>query len=29
MTAELGIRAMVDRETAVWDRLDANALVDL
>jgi ketosteroid isomerase-like protein len=29
MTAELEIRAMVDRETAAWDRQDAQALVEL
>lgn len=29
MTPELAIRAMVDRETAAWDRQDAQALVEL
>ena len=29
MTAEVEIQAMVDRETAAWDRQDAQALVDL
>lgn len=29
MSAELEIRAMVDRETAAWDRQDAGALVEL
>jgi len=29
LTAEQAIRSMVDRETAAWDRQDADALVDL
>ncbi len=29
MSVEAEIQAMVDRETAAWDRLDASALVDL
>lgn len=29
LAAESAIRAMVDRETAAWNALDANALVDL